>query len=49
MAELRVTEFLVADDVGAAVLELKKLVKDITSAIERIRRQIRIQAGSPGV
>jgi chromosome segregation ATPase len=49
MAELRVSELLVADDAGGAVQELRKLVKDITNAIERIRKQIRVQAGSPGV
>jgi hypothetical protein len=49
MSELRISELLVADDAGAAVHELKRLVKDITSTIERIRRQIRIQTGSPGV
>jgi peptidoglycan hydrolase CwlO-like protein len=49
MSELRISELLVADDAGAAVQELKRLVRDITNTIERIRRQIRIQAGSPGV
>ncbi len=49
MSELRISELLVADDAGAAVQELKRLVKDITNTIERIRKQIRIQTGSPGV
>jgi chromosome segregation ATPase len=49
MSELRISELLVADDAGAAVQELKRLVRDITNTIERIRRQIRIQTGSPGV
>jgi hypothetical protein len=48
MSELRISELLVADDAGGAVQELKKLVKDITTAIERIRKQIRLQASSPG-
>ena len=48
MSELRISELLVADDAGAAVQELKRLVRDITNTIERIRRQIRIQTGSPG-
>jgi hypothetical protein len=49
MAELRISELLVADDAGSAVRELKRLVKSITETIEKIRRQIRIQTGSPGV
>jgi hypothetical protein len=49
MAELRISELLVADDAGAAVQELKKLVKDITNTIERIRQEIRLRTGSPGV
>jgi polyhydroxyalkanoate synthesis regulator phasin len=49
MSELRISELLVADDAGAAVQELKRLVRDITNTIEKIRRQIRIQTGSPGV
>lgn len=49
MAELRISELLVADDAGAAVQELKKLVKDITNTIERIRNEIRLRTGSPGV
>ena len=48
MAELRISELLVVDDAGAAVRELKKLVKNITDTIEKIRRQIRVQTGSPG-
>src|SRR5262249_50995685 len=49
MAELRISELLVADDAGAAVQELKKLVKDMTNTIERIRNEIRLRTGSPGV
>jgi polyhydroxyalkanoate synthesis regulator phasin len=49
MSELRISELLVADDAGAAVQELKRLVRDITNTIEKIRKQIRIQTGSPGV
>ena len=49
MSELRISELLVADDAGAAVQELKRLVRDITNTIEKIRRQIRSQTGSPGV
>jgi polyhydroxyalkanoate synthesis regulator phasin len=49
MSELRISELLVADDAGAAVQELKRLVRDITNTIEKIRKQIRLQTGSPGV
>jgi chromosome segregation ATPase len=49
MAELRISELLVADDAGAAVQELKGLVKDMTNTIERIRNEIRLRTGSPGV
>jgi DNA repair exonuclease SbcCD ATPase subunit len=49
MAELRISELLVADDAGAAVQELKRLVKDMTNTIERIRNEIRLRTGSPGV
>jgi hypothetical protein len=49
MSELRISELLVADDAGAAVQELKRLVRDITATIEKIRKQIRTQTGSSGV
>jgi chromosome segregation ATPase len=49
MAELRISELLVADDAGAAVQELKRLVRDMTNTIERIRNEIRLRTGSPGV
>lgn len=48
VAELRISELLVADDAGAAVQELKRLVKDMTNTIERIRNEIRIRTASPG-
>jgi hypothetical protein len=49
MAELRISELLVADDAGAAVQELKRLVRDMTNTIERIRNEIRLRTGSPGI
>src|SRR6266699_1464329 len=48
MAELRISELLVAEDAGAAVAELRELVKNINRTIERIRQQIRTQVGAAG-
>jgi hypothetical protein len=49
MAELRISELLVAEDAGAAVTELRELVKNINRTIERIRQQIRMQVGTAGM
>jgi chromosome segregation ATPase len=49
IAELRISELLIADDAGGAVRELKRLVKSITDTIERIRTHIRAQITPPGV